>query len=113
MSTIHLAVTWSAGHHEDPRLVTLKTSWLPRLLGHDGVTLRRTVRVRHLAMLLNTMQYAPFLRHELHHIIQQPDGWLPWCWWIIKYLCVPRFRRAMEADADLARPRSYPSWRTV
>lgn len=113
MSKITVLVTWHPGHPEDPRPVTLRTSWLPRLLGHDGVTLRRTVYLRRLVVLLYPLPHAPFLRHELTHIPQQPPGWIPWVWWITKYICLSRFRRAMEAEADLARPKAYPSWRQV
>lgn len=110
MKTV-LLVTWVEGGGEDPRPVVVKTSPLPRLLGVDGVTLRRTVRVRSSDVVLRPLAHAPFLRHELTHVPQQPEGWLAWVGWLGRYLLRPSFRRQVEAEADRARTAAYPAWR--
>jgi hypothetical protein len=112
MARLTVLVTWAPGA-EDTRPVTICTSRLPGLLGHDGVTLRRTVRVRNIDVLFRPMAHAPFLRHELAHIPQQPEAIIPWLWWLAKYICLPRFRRAMEAEASMASFHTHPTWRTV
>lgn len=116
---MRLLVTWAEGEAEDPRPVLVKTSWLPKLFGKDGLTLKRTIRVTSSSVLLEAPRHAPFLRHELRHVLQQ-DGvsLLGWLW---RYATRATFRRQMEDDAREAEQVSrqllglpcYPRFRAV
>lgn len=115
---MRLAVTWAAGEPEDKAPVLVKTSWLPRLFGKDGLTLGRVIRVRSSAVLLESTRHAPFLRHELRHVLQQRGQLWRWLW---RYLTQPTFRRHMEDDAREAEQVSeqmrglpcYPGFRVL
>lgn len=97
---MRLLVTWADGEAEDPRLVLVKTSWLPKMFGKDGLTLGRTIRVTSSSVLLDATRHAPFLRHELRHVLQQDgESLLRWLW---RYVTRATFRRQMEDDARAA-----------
>lgn len=97
---MRLAVIWVEGEAEDSRPVLVKTSWWPKLFGKAGLTLGRTIRVTSSDVLLNATRHAPFLRHELRHVLQQDgESLLRWVW---RYLTRATFRRQMEDDAHQA-----------
>lgn len=118
-----LYVTWREGEDEDPRPVDARTSRLPAVLGKTGLTLRRKIRVRpsRYEAFQNLWKWAPFWRHELTHVPQQPEKWLPWLWWFIRYVIWPPFRKRVEAaahaaeqvEAQTAGENPYPRFRMV
>lgn len=68
-------------------------SWLPRLLGADGVTIGRTIRFRP-----GWGPNARLLSHETRHLQQiRSLGAGTFLW---RYLTRPTFRRQMEAEAN-------------
>jgi hypothetical protein len=108
-----IKVTWVAGVREDVRPVIIRDSWVPRLLGHDAVTIGRTIRVRRADVVLNLMAHAGLLRHELTHVKQQAGGSV--VIWLLRYLnpFSDSFRHWMEIEAYLAAYQDYPQWRVV
>src|SRR3990167_3272509 len=71
---------------------------LPRLLGHDYVTLGRLIRTRLPDALWHPEIHVPILRHEAEHTHQQ-RGWGYWGFWLLAYLVNPWFRKKEEAKA--------------
>lgn len=105
-----LAVQWAESEPEDPKPVKVKGSkFLPNLLGHDAVTINRTIRVRIAA------PSPGFLRHECWHVKQQ-TAWLPrfsWVSWLLCYLVWPPFRKRMEEEAKAKTFEQYPKVRHI
>lgn len=99
-----LYVTWTDGTSEDRRPVRAITSRWPAVLGKTGMTLRRTIRVRpaRYVAFQDLWAWGPFWRHELAHVLQQPEGRLAWTWWLVRYVVWPPFRRRIEREAQAA-----------
>lgn len=98
--------------------VSVHTSWIPRLLGHDAWTVGKTVRTRHVLIS------SQLLKHELVHVRQCLElGLLPYAWRYLtlllrhgyaKHPMEQEARHAAEArNPDGSPAEAWPIWKAA
>lgn len=98
-------VDWTAG----PILnATLRRRLFPWFT--DNLTLFGVVAAKHYELIVaDQVKYAPTLRHEFVHLRQAAEH----RFFLLRYLVMPSFRKAMEAEAVAAQDAATPTWKVL